>query len=80
MQYAAVCTRPHMSTALLSILGSPQVHPMEANLQALKEVIRYLHGTIGLRLAFGGGGGADYNLQLTCVADADWANDNITSR
>jgi hypothetical protein len=40
-QYATVCTRPYVSTAL-SILGSAQASPTEAHLQALKnKVLRY---------------------------------------
>jgi hypothetical protein len=54
LQYAAVCTRPHVSKAL-SILGSAQTHPTEVNLQALKKVTRYLKGTIQLCLTLGGG-------------------------
>jgi hypothetical protein len=61
LQYATVCTRPDVSTAL-SILGSAQASPTEANLHALKKVLRYLHGTIDMRLTLGGG--TDHNLQL----------------
>jgi hypothetical protein len=53
-QYAAVCTRPDVSTAL-SILGSAQAHPTEVHLQATKNVVRYLKGTLHLRLTFGEG-------------------------
>jgi hypothetical protein len=53
-QYAAVCTRPYVSTTL-SILGSAQAHPTEVRLQALTKVVRYLKGTIPLRLALRGG-------------------------
>jgi hypothetical protein len=35
LQYAAVCTRPDVSTAL-NILGSAQASPMDAHMQALK--------------------------------------------
>jgi hypothetical protein len=52
--YAAVWTRPYVSTAL-STLGSTRANPTEAHLQALKKVVRYLHGTIDMRLTFGGG-------------------------
>jgi hypothetical protein len=45
-------------------------------MQALKTVLRYLHGTIDMRLTLGGG--TDHNLHLTCFADADWANDSNT--
>jgi hypothetical protein len=50
LQYAAVSTRRNVSTAL-SIIGSPQAHPIEVHLQALKKVVRYLKGTIQLRLS-----------------------------
>jgi hypothetical protein len=38
LQYAAVCTRPDVSTAL-SILGSAQASPTDAHIQALKKVL-----------------------------------------
>jgi hypothetical protein len=55
LQYAAVCTRPDVSTAL-SILGSAQASPTDAHLQALNKVLRYLHGTIDMRMTLGGRG------------------------
>jgi hypothetical protein len=54
LQYAAVCTRPDVSTAL-SILGSAQASPTDAHLQALKKVLRYLYCTIDMRMTLGGG-------------------------
>jgi hypothetical protein len=54
-QYAAVCTRPDVSTAL-SILGSAQASPTDAHLQAPEKIFRYLHGTIDMRLTLGGHG------------------------
>jgi hypothetical protein len=77
LQYAAVSTRPDVSTAL-SILGLAQASPTDAHLQALKKVLRYLHGSIDMRLRLGGG--TDHSLQLTGFADADWANDNNTRK
>jgi hypothetical protein len=44
----------------------------------LKKVLRYIHGTIDMRLAVGGG--TDHNLQLTGFADADWANNINTCK
>ena len=38
LKYAAVCTRPDVSTAL-SILGSAQASPTEAHVRALKKVL-----------------------------------------
>jgi hypothetical protein len=50
MHTAAVCTRPDISTTL-SILGFAHASPTEAHLQALlKRIMRYLKGTIELRL------------------------------
>jgi hypothetical protein len=74
LQYAAMCTRPDVSTAL-SKLGFAQANPTEAHLQALKKVVRYMKGTLELRLTLGGGG-SDHGLQLTGFVDADWANDS----
>jgi hypothetical protein len=79
LQYAAIWTRPDVSTAL-SILGSAQASPTDAHLHALKKALRYLHGTIDMRLTLGGGWGTDHILQLTCFADADWANDSSTRK
>jgi hypothetical protein len=45
-------------------------------MQAFKKVLRYLYGTIDMRLTLRGG--TDHSLKLTCFADADWANDNNT--
>jgi hypothetical protein len=61
LQYAAVCTRPDVSTAL-SILRSAQASPTDAHMHALKKVLRYLHGTIDMRVTLRGGG-TDHSLQ-----------------
>jgi hypothetical protein len=66
--YAPVCTRPAVYT-VLRILGSAQASPMEAHWRALQKVLRYLHGTIHMRLTLGGG--LDHILQFTGFADAD---------
>jgi hypothetical protein len=73
LQHAAMRTRPDVSTTL-SILGYAQANPTEAHLSALKKVVRYLKGTIKMRMTLGGGG--DHNLQFTSFADADLANEN----
>jgi hypothetical protein len=77
LHYAAVCTRPDVSTAL-SILGSAQASPTDAHMQPLKKVLRYPHGTIDMRLTLGRG--TYHILQLTSFVDADWANDSITRK
>jgi hypothetical protein len=43
LQYAAVCTRPDISTAL-SILGSTQANPSVAHMQAMKKVFAISQG------------------------------------
>jgi hypothetical protein len=68
LQYAEICTRPD-DTAALSSLGSAVANPIEAHPHAMKKVLRYLHGTINMRLTLGGS--TDHNLQLTGFADAD---------
>jgi hypothetical protein len=37
----------------------------------MKKMVHYLHGTIDLRITWGGGG-VDHNLHLTCCVDADY--------
>jgi hypothetical protein len=76
LQYAAVCTRPDISTAL-SILGSAEANPTVVHMQTLRKVLRYLKGSPSMSLTWGG---ADSSLQLTCLADADWGNDSETRR
>jgi hypothetical protein len=73
LKYAACCTCPDVTTAL-SIFGSAQANPTETHMHALKKVLRYLHGTIYMRMTLGGG--SDHSLQLTGFADAEWANDS----
>jgi hypothetical protein len=68
LQYAAVCTRLDITTAL-SILGFAHANPTEAHLHALKKVLHYLHSTIDMHLPLGGG--TDHSLQLTGRANAD---------
>jgi hypothetical protein len=62
LQYAAVCTRPDISTAL-SILGSAQANPTVAHMQAVKKVLRYLKGSPNMSLTLGGVRTTPYNLQ-----------------
>jgi hypothetical protein len=62
LQYAAIFTRPFVSTTL-SILGSAQANPTEAHLQALKLVVRYLKGTLHMRVTLGGGPTTSSNSQ-----------------
>jgi hypothetical protein len=53
LHYAAVCTRPDISTAL-SILGSAHANPTVAHMQAFKKVLRYLKGSPIMSMTLGG--------------------------
>jgi hypothetical protein len=50
----------------LSILGSPHANPTDAHLHALKKVLRYLHGTLNLRLTLGGRYGPQSPSHMLC--------------
>jgi hypothetical protein len=71
MPYAAVCTRPDVSTVLI-ILGSAQASPMESDLHAVKKVVRYLQGTVDLRMALGGCGPQPLAYRLRGCRLGEW--------
>jgi hypothetical protein len=54
-------------------MGSAQADPCELHLQALKKVLRYLKGTLHMRLALGGD--SDHSVQLSGSAYTHWGND-----
>jgi hypothetical protein len=54
LQYAAICSRPDIATAL-NIFGSSQAHPYVQHFHAMEQVLRYLKGTINMHLTMGGG-------------------------
>jgi hypothetical protein len=53
LPYAAVCTRPDVSTAL-NIIGFAQANPMDTYFHALKKVVRYLQGITTCAWRWGG--------------------------
>jgi hypothetical protein len=55
LQYAAVCTRPDISTAF-SIMESAHANPTEAHMHALKKMWLYLKGTPNIHEPSGEGG------------------------
>jgi hypothetical protein len=65
LPYVAVYTRPDVTTAL-SIIGYALAHPTEVHLQALKKVLRYLHGTVDMRLTLGEGQGPQSPTHSLC--------------
>ena len=77
--YLAICTRPDISYAAMS-LGQFNANPTRGHLLAAKRVLRYLAGTLDLVLEFNFDGGAVASsvggfLHNCAVSDADWASD-----
>ena len=72
--YAAIATRPDISHAV-GALSKFSSAPTEVHLTAVKRVLRYLKGTIGLSLQYK----HTLNSEIVGFSDADWAND-IDSR
>jgi hypothetical protein len=70
LQFAAACTRPDISIAV-NILGSAQANPTDAQMQAMKKVLRYLKGTPIMSLTLMMGGGTDNSLKLIYIGFAD---------
>jgi hypothetical protein len=77
LKYAAVCTRPDISTALC-ILGLAQASPTVAHMQVMTKVLRYLKGSSIMSMTLGGV--TDNSLQLIGFVDVDWGNDSETRR
>lgn len=68
--YLAICTRPDISFAVNS-LAQHNSKPLPSHYAAAKRLLRYLSGTINLRLHYGGGNAND---GLYAYCDADWAS------
>lgn len=68
--YLAVCTRPDISFAVNS-LAQHNSNPSPAHFAAAKRLLRYLAGTVNLRMSYGGDH-VDEDLHAYC--DADWAS------
>lgn len=71
--FLAVCTRPDISYAVNS-LAQHNSNATPAHYAAAKRLLRYLSGTINLRLHYGG---ANVNDDLHAYCDADWASSPI---
>lgn len=72
--YAMLGIRPDI-TFPVSVVSRYSSNPDPGHWQAVKRIIRYLRGTISLKLTYRG------NLQpLTGYTDADWAGDQDTRR
>ena len=75
--HLAVWTRPDISHAV-GVLSRFMSAPTQAHLGAAKHVLRYLRGTQGLGITFGGCSHQGSGLQG--FADSDWAGDQGTRR
>jgi hypothetical protein len=76
LMYATLCTRPDLCTAV-NLLSRYQNKNNKLLWQYLKRVLRYIKGTIELKLTYKR---TDYNEILTGYVDADWGNNEIDRR
>lgn len=70
LMYAMLCSRPDLSYSL-NYLSRFQNNPNETVWQMLKRVLRYVKGTLDLKLVFK----KNMGCILTGYSDADWGND-----
>jgi hypothetical protein len=75
IMYAATVARPDLALAA-SELGRFMKHPSDEHMEAAKNVLRYINGTLERRLFYPRGG----DLQLSCHVDADHAGDRDKRR
>jgi hypothetical protein len=74
--YASTCTRPDVSYAVC-ILSQFMSDPGEEHWMLAKRVLRYLKGSLGVQLVFGGDSGGT---ELEGFADANWGEDIVDRR
>ncbi|KAE8229103.1 hypothetical protein CF326_g5936 [Tilletia indica] len=78
LAYLAQGTRPDLAFAV-STLGKFSSDPSEIHMVAAKRVLRYIRGTSGAKLSFGGQTGKE-EVELEGYVDADWAADRDDRR
>ncbi|KAE8219765.1 hypothetical protein CF319_g6604 [Tilletia indica] len=78
LAYLAQGTRPDLAFAV-STLGKFNSDPSEEHMIAAKRVLRYIRGTSGAKLTFGGSGNGE-ELAVDGFVDADWAADRDDRR
>ena len=74
LMYAMVATRPDLAFAV-SVVSQFMSKPGPLHWAAVKRIMRYLKGTLGMKLCLGG---RDIDLKGYC--DADWGGDQDTRR
>jgi hypothetical protein len=67
--YARVATRPDLAFAI-SVVNRFMSKPGPTHWMVVKRIMRYLKGTIDMRLRIGG-----QHINLKGYSDADWAGD-----
>jgi hypothetical protein len=75
LMHLTVGTRPDIATAV-NVVARFAARPSQAHLSAAKHVLRYINGTLGLKLQFGG----TQAPALVGWSDADWAGDAVKRR
>ena len=75
LMFLMIGTRPDIAAAV-SIVSQFAANPMPTHIQAVKRILRYLKGTKGYKLHFGGQLGGQ---KLVGYCDANWGNE-INSR
>ncbi|KAE8226259.1 hypothetical protein CF319_g1123 [Tilletia indica] len=78
LAYLAQGTRPDLAFAV-STLGKFNSDPTEDHMIAAKRALRYIRGTSGAKLTFGGDKGKD-GIEVEGYVDADWAADRDDRR
>ncbi|KAE8180027.1 hypothetical protein CF336_g9438, partial [Tilletia laevis] len=76
LAYLAQGTRPDLAFAV-STLGKFSSDPTEEHMEAAKRVLRYIRGTAGAKLTFGGDRSEE---EVEGYVDADWAADRDDRR
>jgi transposase InsO family protein len=79
IMYAMLGTRPDIAFALTS-LSQYSSNPGHPHWVALKRVLRYLQGTMGYKLTYGGNHLLHVHPSLSGYCDADWASNNDDRR
>ena len=75
LMHAAVMTRPNITHAVQQVTQF-MAEPMPAHCTAVKQILRYLHGTADYQLTYG----VDSDSTVTAYCDADFANDIDTQK
>ena len=79
LMYLVACTRPDLAVAVNQLTRN-MANPTQAHMTAAKHVLRYLKGTAGLGLLYGGRGKGSGDNTVVGFADATWGSIPDSSR